>query len=37
MFGFIRVTVIYLYDYAERDPRLRDRYAQVKQAMRLRH
>jgi uncharacterized protein involved in exopolysaccharide biosynthesis len=37
MFGFIRVTVIYLYDYAERDPRLRDRYTQVKQAMRLRN
>jgi uncharacterized protein involved in exopolysaccharide biosynthesis len=36
MFGFIRVTVIYLYEYAERDPRLRDRYMQVKQAMRLR-
>lgn len=36
MFGFIRVTVIYLYDYAERDPRLRDRYKQVKQAMSLR-
>jgi capsular polysaccharide biosynthesis protein len=37
MFGFIRVTVIYLYDYAERDPRLRDRYMQVKRAMRLRN
>ncbi len=36
MFGFIRVTVMYLYEYAERDPRLRDRYMQVKQAMRLR-
>ncbi|MFL6428048.1 MAG: GumC family protein [Acidobacteriaceae bacterium] len=34
--GFIRVTVIYLYEYAERDPRLRDRYMQVKRAMSLR-
>jgi uncharacterized protein involved in exopolysaccharide biosynthesis len=36
MFGCIRVAVIYVYDYAEADPRLRDRYAQVKQAMHLR-
>jgi tyrosine-protein kinase Etk/Wzc len=36
MFGCIRVAVIYVYDYAETDPRLRDRYAQVKQAMHLR-
>lgn len=36
MFGCIRVAVIYVYDYAERDPRLRDRYAQVKQALHLR-
>ncbi|HEY3988869.1 MAG TPA: GNVR domain-containing protein [Acidobacteriaceae bacterium] len=36
MVGCIRVTVIYLYEYAETDPRLRDRYAQVKQAMHLR-
>jgi tyrosine-protein kinase Etk/Wzc len=36
MFGCIRVAVIYVYDYAETDPRLRDRYAQVKQALHLR-
>jgi tyrosine-protein kinase Etk/Wzc len=36
MFGCIRVAVIYVYDYAETDPRMRDRYAQVKQAMHLR-
>ena len=36
MFGCIRVVVIYVYDYAETDPRLRERYAQVKQAMHLR-
>jgi uncharacterized protein involved in exopolysaccharide biosynthesis len=36
MFGCIRVAVIYLYDYAETDPRLRDRYLQVKQALHLR-
>jgi tyrosine-protein kinase Etk/Wzc len=36
MLGFIRVTVVYLYEYAETDPRLRDRYMQVKQAMHLR-
>ena len=36
MFGCIRVAVIYVYDYAETDPRLRERYAQVKQAMHLR-
>jgi uncharacterized protein involved in exopolysaccharide biosynthesis len=36
MFGCIRVGVIYLYDYAETDPRLRDRYLQVKQALHLR-
>ncbi|MGA9716695.1 MAG: GNVR domain-containing protein [Acidobacteriaceae bacterium] len=36
MFGCIRVAVIYLYDYAETDPRLRDRYLQVKRAMHLR-
>jgi tyrosine-protein kinase Etk/Wzc len=34
--GCIRVTVIYLYEYAETDPRLRDRYMQVKRAIRLR-
>ena len=36
MFGCIRVVVIYVYDYAETDPRLRERYAQVKQALHLR-
>ncbi len=36
MFGCIRVGVIYLYDYAETDPRLRERYLQVKQALHLR-
>jgi uncharacterized protein involved in exopolysaccharide biosynthesis len=36
MFGCIRVVVVYLYTYAETDPGLRDRYTQVKQAMRLR-
>ena len=36
MFGCIRVAVIYVYSYAETDPRLRDRYLQVKQAMHLR-
>lgn len=36
MFGCIRVAVIYVYDYAETDPRLRDRYLQVKQALHLR-
>jgi tyrosine-protein kinase Etk/Wzc len=36
MFGCIRVVVIYVYTYAETDPRLRDRYMQVKQAMHLR-
>lgn len=36
MFGCIRVAVIYLYDYAETDPRLRDRYLQIKQALHLR-
>jgi tyrosine-protein kinase Etk/Wzc len=36
MLGFIRVAVVYLYEYAETDPRLRDRYMQVKQAMHLR-
>jgi tyrosine-protein kinase Etk/Wzc len=36
MFGFIRVAVIYVYSYMETDPELRDRYAQVKQAMHLR-
>jgi tyrosine-protein kinase Etk/Wzc len=36
MLGCIRVTVVYLYEYAETDPRLRDRYMQVKQAMHLR-
>jgi tyrosine-protein kinase Etk/Wzc len=34
--GCIRVAVIYVYDYAETDPRLRDRYLQVKQALHLR-
>jgi tyrosine-protein kinase Etk/Wzc len=34
--GCIRVTVIYLYEYADTDPRLRDRYKQVKRAMRVR-
>ena len=33
MFGCIRVAVIYLYTHAETDPRLRDRYLQVKRAM----
>jgi len=37
MLGFIRVAVVYLYEYAETDPRLRDRYMQVKQAMHLRN
>jgi tyrosine-protein kinase Etk/Wzc len=36
MLGCIRVTVVYLYEYADTDPRLRDRYKQVKQAMHLR-
>ena len=36
MLGCIRVAVIYVYDYAETDPRLRDRYLQVKQALHLR-
>ena len=36
MLGFIRVVVVYLYEYAETDPRLRDRFMQVKQAMHLR-
>lgn len=36
MCGCIRVAVIYLYEYAETDPRLRDRFLQVKQTMRLR-
>ena len=36
MLGCIRVTVVYLYEYAETDPRLRDRYMQVKQAMHFR-
>jgi tyrosine-protein kinase Etk/Wzc len=36
MLGCIRVTVVYLYEYAETDPRLRDRYMEVKQAMHLR-
>jgi uncharacterized protein involved in exopolysaccharide biosynthesis len=36
MFGCIRVGVIYLYDYAETDPRLRERYLQIKRAMHLR-
>jgi uncharacterized protein involved in exopolysaccharide biosynthesis len=36
MLGFIRVVVVYLYEYAETDPRLRDRYMEVKQAMHLR-
>jgi uncharacterized protein involved in exopolysaccharide biosynthesis len=36
MLGCIRVGVIYIYDYAETDPRLRDRYLQVKRAMHLR-
>jgi uncharacterized protein involved in exopolysaccharide biosynthesis len=34
--GCIRVAVMYLYDYAETDPRLRDRFLQMKRAMRLR-
>ena len=33
MFGCIRVVVIYVYTHAETDPRLRDRYLQVKRAM----
>ena len=36
MFGCIRVAVIYLYNYADTAPGLRDRYAQIKQAMRFR-
>jgi tyrosine-protein kinase Etk/Wzc len=36
MLGCIRVTVVYLYEYAETDPRLRDRYMEVKRAMHLR-
>jgi tyrosine-protein kinase Etk/Wzc len=36
MVGCIRVAVIYVYDYAETDPRLRDRFLQVKRAMHLR-
>jgi tyrosine-protein kinase Etk/Wzc len=36
MCGCIRVAVIYLYEYAETDPRLRDRFLQVKQTLRPR-
>ncbi len=36
MLGCMRCVVIFLYEYAETDPRLRDRYAAVKRAMRLR-
>jgi uncharacterized protein involved in exopolysaccharide biosynthesis len=36
MFGCIRVVVLYVYDYMEADPRLSERYAQVKQALHLR-
>lgn len=36
MLGCIRVVVIYLYEYAETDPRLRDRFLLVKRSMRLR-
>jgi tyrosine-protein kinase Etk/Wzc len=36
MCGFVRVAVIYLYEYAETDPRLRDRFLQVKRTMRPR-
>lgn len=36
MFGCIRVAIIYLYEYAETDPGLRERYAQIKRAMHLR-
>lgn len=33
MFGFIRCAVIYVYEYLETSPELRERYKQVKQAM----
>jgi hypothetical protein len=36
MFGFIRCGVIYVYEYLDTSPDLRERYKQVKQAMRLR-
>jgi uncharacterized protein involved in exopolysaccharide biosynthesis len=36
MFGCIRVAVIYLYEYLDNSPDLRERYKQVKQAMHLR-
>jgi uncharacterized protein involved in exopolysaccharide biosynthesis len=36
MFGFIRCGVIYVYEYLDTSPDLRERYQQVKQAMRLR-
>jgi uncharacterized protein involved in exopolysaccharide biosynthesis len=36
MLGCIRCTVIYVYEYLDTDPRLRERYKQVKQAMHLR-
>jgi uncharacterized protein involved in exopolysaccharide biosynthesis len=34
--GCIRVAVLYLYDYADTDPRLHERFVQVKRTMRLR-
>ena len=36
MMGCIRCVVIFCYEYAETDPRLRDRFVAVKHAMRLR-
>jgi tyrosine-protein kinase Etk/Wzc len=36
MFGCIRCAVIYVYDYLETSPDLRERYQQVKRAMHLR-
>jgi tyrosine-protein kinase Etk/Wzc len=36
MLGCIRVAVIYIYDYADTDPRLSGRFQQIKRAMHLR-
>jgi uncharacterized protein involved in exopolysaccharide biosynthesis len=36
MFGFIRCTVIYVYEYLDTSPDLHERYQQVKRAMHLR-
>jgi hypothetical protein len=36
MFGCIRCAVIYVYEYLDTSPDLRERYKQVKRAMHLR-